>query len=344
MHDKVILRPIQQSDLSQILVFAKEAGYGFNFLSTDSQKMESRIQDSIDSFAGVFDQPKRKYVFVLENIDTNEIIGTGAIKCCVGEPWPFYKYKISDLAQASNVLQCKISHQLLTLVSEHEEATELGGLFLKPSYRGKGVGRFLSRSRCLFISDFPDLFSDYIIADLRGISTPEGVSPFWESLGRHFFGIDYDEASRLKASKGPNFMIELMPQHPIYIDLLSPEAQAVIGKPHCDTRGAMQTLENENFRFQQCIDIFDGGPTIEVDKAKIKTMVDSDSHKVCKIKNKIDQESLAWISNSRMDYRATMAPVEISDAGICLSSTTASALMLEVGEKCRVLIITGGNL
>lgn len=50
-----------------------------------------------------------------------------------------------------------------------------------------------------------------------------------------------------------------MPKHPLYIDFLSPEAQAVIGKVHPQTAPARTVLEKEGFRYLNYIDIFDGG-------------------------------------------------------------------------------------
>ncbi len=63
-----------------------------------------------------------------------------------------------------------------------------------------------------------------MVSELRGVVGPDGVSPFWEALGRHFFKMDFSEADRLSATTDNQFILDLMPKYPIYADLL-PEAR-----------------------------------------------------------------------------------------------------------------------
>jgi arginine N-succinyltransferase len=55
---------------------------------------------------------------------------------------------------------------------------------------------------------------------------------------------------------------ELMPRHPVYVNLL-PERRAAIGEVHDDTQPARVLLEQEGFRYEGYVDIFDAGPTLE---------------------------------------------------------------------------------
>ncbi len=85
------------------------------------------------------------------------------------------------------------------------------------------------------------------MSELRGVVSPEGVSPFWEAVGRHFFRMDFAEADKLSATTDNQFILDLMPQHPIYVDLLPEAARAVIGQCHRDGLGARRLLEWEGF-------------------------------------------------------------------------------------------------
>ena len=82
----------------------------------------------------------------------------------------------------------------------------------------------------------------------------------------------YAEADRLTLATDKQFIADLMPRNPIYVKLLSSEAQEAIGKPHPSTVPAMNILLKEGFRYNKYIDIFDAGPTLEVPLAKIKTV------------------------------------------------------------------------
>ena len=54
-----------------------------------------------------------------------------------------------------------------------------------------------------------------------------------------------------------------MPRHPVYVNLLPPSARDAIGAVHADTAPARAMLEQEGFRYEGYVDIFDAGPTVE---------------------------------------------------------------------------------
>ena len=141
--------------------------------------------------------------------------------------------------------------------------SELCSLFLDQGFRQGKNGVLLAKSRLLFIAEFTQLFSPKIIAELRGRLTPEGKSPFWEGLGRHFFAMEYSTADYLTGIGQKSFIAELMPKHPVYVNLLSPDARDAIGSVHADTVPARTMLEQEGFRYEGYVDIFDAGPTVE---------------------------------------------------------------------------------
>ena len=98
---------------------------------------------------------------------------------------------------------------------------------------------------------------------MRGKLDADGKSPFWEGLGRHFFAMEYTTADYLTGIGQKSFVAELMPRHPVYVNLLPEAARAVIGEVHADTQPARAMLEQEGFRYEGYVDIFDAGPTLE---------------------------------------------------------------------------------
>ncbi|MFA0697852.1 arginine N-succinyltransferase, partial [Vibrio sp. 10N.222.49.C9] len=93
------------------------------------------------------------------------------------------------------------------------------------------------------LAEHPHRFSKTIFAEMRGVSDEKGNSPFWEWLQEHFFSIDFTMADYLTGIGKKGFIADLMPKLPIYINLLSKEAQAVIGEVHDNTRPALKLLE-----------------------------------------------------------------------------------------------------
>jgi arginine N-succinyltransferase len=121
----------------------------------------------------------------------------------------------------------------------------------------------------------PQLFGKTVVAEMRGVSDADGRSPFWEGLGRHFFSIDFAEADYLTGVGQKAFVAELMPKHPVYVDFLPADAQAVIGKTHDNTRPAVAMLESEGFRYEGYVDIFDAGPTVQAYTSEIRAVKES---------------------------------------------------------------------
>ena len=87
----------------------------------------------------------------------------------------------------------------------------------------------------------------------------DGTSLLWESVGRRFTGLSYQEADRL-SQDNKEFIRALFPQDPLYASLLPPHVQELIGKVGPDTRGVEKMLREVGFTYAHRIDPFDGGP------------------------------------------------------------------------------------
>ncbi|WP_410961188.1 arginine N-succinyltransferase, partial [Salmonella sp. SAL4457] len=104
----------------------------------------------------------------------------------------------------------------LFLANDLTGNSELCSLFLHADHRSGLNGKLLSRARFLFIAEFRHLFGDKLIAEMRGMSDEEGRSPIWESLGRHFFKMEFSQADYLTGVGNKAFIAELMPKFPLY--------------------------------------------------------------------------------------------------------------------------------
>ena len=151
----------------------------------------------------------------------------------------------------------------LFLANDHTGHTELCSLFLDQAYRHGQNGPLLAKSRLLFIAEFADRFAPKVIAELRGRLDADGKSPFWEGLGRHFFAMEYSAADYLTGIGQKSFVAELMPQPPGVREPAAGIGARGIGAVHDDTAPARAMLEQEGFRYEGYVDIFDAGPTVE---------------------------------------------------------------------------------
>jgi arginine N-succinyltransferase len=257
------VRPATAADLPAMQELARHTGGGLTNLPPDEAALARRLEWTEASFARTEDAPDNElYILLLENVATGQIGGCGMAFSRIGAEWPFYSYKLGTLSQTSRALGRSFAMPFLSLVTDHDGASEVGGLFLHPQLRTDGLGKLLARSRYLFIAQHRARFGDKMLAELRGVIDETGNSPFWDGLGAKFFGMDFTEADKFNAVHGNQFIADLMPRHPIYTALLPQSAQAVIGQPHPKGRAALAMLEAEGFTYDNYVDIFDGGPTV----------------------------------------------------------------------------------
>ncbi|MGH8442264.1 MAG: arginine N-succinyltransferase [Nevskiaceae bacterium] len=331
-----VIRPIRLADLDALLRLAKTAGVGFTSLPPVAEFLQAKIELSEKSFAAaVTAAGHERYMFVLEDSDSGRVGGCCAIEAACGLDEPFYNYRIGTTVHASRELKIYNLTPTLYLSNDYTGASVLCSLFLDPAFRSGGTGHLLSRSRFMLMAQFPQRFAARVIAEMRGVSDESGRSPFWEGLGRHFFTIDYGDAEHIVGMGNKAFIAELMPKHPIYTVLLSPEARAVIGKVHTQTGPALHLLERENFRMTGYIDIFDGGPTIESPAAEIRTVKRSRL-----LKAVVGQDSNAvphLVANTRLDeFRCLLADVNPAAAEASLSKVQLEVLRVKPGDTVRV--------
>lgn len=334
----MLFRSARDADLDAIHYLAEQSGVGMTTLPKNKDLLKSRVSWSSDSYQKKVSKPADEYyLFVLEDQSSNKIVGTSAIEALTGYETPFYSYKISKRTRVCHSLNIRSEYEVLSLVNDNQGRTEICTLFLSPEYRRDNNGLLLSKSRFLFMAQHPERFAPTVIAEMRGISDEKGESPFWNNIGNHFFQMPFMEADRLTLATNKQFIADLMPRNPIYLKLLSSEAQAVIGKPHKSTMPAMNILLGEGFRFNNYIDIFDAGPTIESPRVDIKT---SRISRLLTIKNISDEVSSTdfLIANTLMDFRATISFAVIhEDENTCIiSKNTAELLSVKRGDTLRI--------
>ncbi len=335
----LVIRPITETDYPALMQIAHDSGIGFTSLPTNEDILRKRIDHSMASFSLEVSKPgNESYLLVMEDTETGEVVGTSGLEAAVGQETAFYSYQMGKVVHSSKELGIHNIVNTLTLCNHYTGSAEICTLFLKNKARGGNNGRVLSRFRFLFLAEFMDRFSKIVIAEMRGVSSETGVSPFWEWLQEHFFGIDFKTADYLIGTGNKTFIAELMPRHPIYISLLSQEAQDVIGKVHEKTLPALKLLEREGFTNQGCFDIFDAGPTVECQLEKIESVKNS-----LRLQVKITEEFSGTphiVCNTQLKtFRATEAHIDVDHENkyAMLTHQYASALNVKEGDYVRVL-------
>ena len=331
----VIIRAAQTDDVQHLYEMAKRTGGGFTNLPPDRKALSTKLERAAAAFARTEDViDDDLFVFVMENTATGEVRGTCQIFSRVGQKWPFYSYRLGMLTQHSVELDKTFRAEMLTLSTDLEGCTEVGGLFLHPGERSGGLGMLIARSRYLFIRNHRARFGDKTLAELRGVIDEAGGSPFWDGVAGRFFGMNFQQADQFNAVHGNQFIADLMPKHPVYTAMLPESARAVIGLPHPSGRAAMRMLENEGFHWENYIDIFDGGPTMTARTDQIRSIKEAADTKIVAIdaslgEHKAGEKELVAFGKLGA-FRATYGWLEPRDAGVAIDPQAAD--LLGVGE------------
>jgi arginine N-succinyltransferase len=206
-----------------------------------------------------------------------------------------------------------------------------------PEYRTGYNGKFLSKSRFLFIAQFQQLFTEKIIAEMRGFQLDDGTSPFYEGLGRHFFKMDFDHVDGLTAIGKKSFIAELMPRQPLYVDYLPQDARDVIGQVHRSTLPARKLLEQEGMHYEGYVDIFDAGPVLQGRVSELRAVRDSVST-VAEEGAPEGECDITLVSNTKLDdFRMILTQACNGGTKVALNVRELQLLQCQAGDPVRTL-------
>jgi len=326
------IRTATAADLQPLYEMAKLTGGGFTNLPPDRKSLKAKLERSSHALSRpgtALDDDL--FVIVLENAETGEVRGTAQLFSRVGQKWPFYSYRLTTLTQHSKELERTFRAEMLSLVTDLEGSSEVGGLFLHPTERAGGLGMLLARSRYLFIAIHRERFGDRILAELRGIIDERGGSPFWDGVAGRFFGMSFQEADYFNAINGNQFIADLMPKHPVYIAMLNECARSAIGLPHPSGRAAMRMLEAEGFAYEGYIDIFDGGPTMTAKTDKVESIRNARKHTIAAISEGASTPVIAACGEYE-GFRCAYARIETGEDGVTIDPDAANALGVGEGD------------
>ncbi len=255
-----LIRQSYREDIGQILAVAEHLDT-VN-LPNDRGHIERIVELSEKSFTEQVPAAEREYLFVLEDLEQQRVIGTSMVHAQHGtRRAPHIFFRVENDERYSYTLDRYFVHRTLRIGYNYDGPTEIGGLILLPEYRGnpEALGKLLSYVRFVFIRMHRGVFRDRVLSELLPPLDANGTSVLWEHLGRHFTGLTYQEADLL-SKDNKEFIHALFPDDPIHTELLPAEVRAVIGQVGPETRGVEKILRRIGFDYAGQIDPFDGGP------------------------------------------------------------------------------------
>jgi arginine N-succinyltransferase len=328
------MRPVSVADLKAVHALAVQAGGGMTNLPASEKTLKEKIEKAAASFARNATKPGGEFYMLVLDMG-GKAMGTAAVFASIGETYGFVNYKINREFYYSESTKRRIERDVLVPTHDFTDCAEVGSLFISPEARGAGLGRLLARSRYMFIAQKPAIIADPVCAELRGWRAPDGAQPFWNAVGGRFFDMGFEEADAYNAAFGNQFIEDLMPRYPIYVDMLPEDARACLGRPHDSAAAALKMLKEEGFAYNNYVDVFDGGPLVDARQANIRTIKESRVAKLAAIEDRVEGDDCLLATGAVASFRATKAKAKIDGERVTLSKEVAAALNADVGAHVR---------
>ena len=333
-----VVRAVRIDDIDALFQLAKSATKGLTSLQLDQARLLDRVEQSTFAFSRTGISPRGEpYVLVLVNTDSGELVGTSTSYAKTGGYQPLYAYRRVESDHHSDRLGVRQHRVRLDLERIHDGPTEIGSLFLRGIYRGEGRGRWLSLARFALISMLPHRFADRVIAQMRGRAEDDGTVPFWNAVAGRFIPVDFATADAM-STISKQFIEEMMPQHPIYLELLAKEIREGIGKVHKETEPAIAMLKAEGFRATDLFDIFDAGPVISAETQSIHAVQRTRAVTVGRVLDKVGENSArVMVASTEGGFTSVLTEIQIDGDVIDLSARDARQLYVESGSACVMM-------
>ncbi|KPB81792.1 hypothetical protein BTW15_20165 [Pseudomonas syringae pv. tomato] len=339
MNSGFVVRPATPRDFEAVERLAEQALPGVFSLPADPVRLSRKIESSLSSLSADVSYPgEEDYFFVLEDLATGEVIGCAGIQATCGYRKPFYSFRHETFIHASPGLNISNKIHVLALSHDLGESSLLRSFQVASPFLNTAAAELLSLSRLLFVANHPTRFSNRLIAEIVGISDAAGQSPFWEAVGLHFYGMDYQEAERLHADDDRAYLAELLPHYPLYVNLLPDAAQHAIGQVHPGATRPYEILLEQGFEPERYVDVYDAGPTLAAEQHQIRAIRNSDLCRVHVTESPAVGNTCLLVANlSVSDFRVVLLGARTcKDGAVMLSQQEANALGCKSGDFVRI--------
>jgi arginine N-succinyltransferase len=334
----LVVRAARSGDHDAFVKLARAAGPGFTSMALEDDALNAKLVNSEKAFDGQIPDPADcVYQLMLEDSETGDVLGTSAVKAMVGVKKPYFDFKVFTFAQASTEADRRFDMDAMMLVNDFSGSTEVGSLFVRDGLRGTGAGGLTAKARYMLMAASRERFGKRILSELRGVVDDAGDSIFFEHVTRPFFKMSFEEADRLSAATDNQFILDLMPQHLIYVDLLPRAAREVIGQTHPHGVNALRMLEAEGLRYERYIDIFDGGPLVSCGMDEVATIRDSRRHDVTGGAVGGDAVRMLVSNDRKQDFRCVNTQALVTGDALRLNDEARRALDVTDGDTVRIL-------
>jgi arginine N-succinyltransferase len=268
-----VVRPVEHTDLAQLEALAARGKHRVHTLPRGRAALSALIERSVASFGCAADAPgAERYTFVLDD-GQGAIAGTATLVARAGDGGGYLAFRKDMMQQYSDDPAVRVDVAMLRLCTDLSGHSQLAGFHAPDPALDPAQKALLARARLLYAALAPRRCADEFFAALPGPVTGNHGSPFWNAVGRKFFGMDVDAAETLlEGARDAARIAGLMPHHPVYVGLLPAAARAAIAAPDAGAAPSLGPLCREGFKTGGYVDVCDGGPVLRAPRQGLRCM------------------------------------------------------------------------
>jgi len=205
-------------------------------------------------------------LLLAQHRDGGQPVAALCLRTRIGLVLPRYWYHVGATVHAAGELQLFHRQRTLLLGNDHTGASELAELAWRRD--GLSLAEQAAALRCLVSSALALAVQqrahpgEQLIVELPGVRDAAGQSPFWQGLGRHFYGGDPQDAESRFGADWPSHVAALLPRLPVLATFLPHSAQAAIAQVADHALVLRELLQACGLRYSHHIRIHDGGPVL----------------------------------------------------------------------------------
>ncbi|NMM03663.1 arginine N-succinyltransferase [Paraburkholderia sp. RP-4-7] len=340
------VRPANASDFDNIERMVRSDGPPLHSLPPDPERLAKWLQDSSRSISANVSSPGDEcYCFVLEDATTGKLHGVASIAATARHRAPFYAFREEALVHASRELN--VNHRVSALTISHDltQHSRLTGCYFGEMVREQpAVAQLLSSARLMFAALYRERFAEEVFTMLPGLVDENGRMPFWDGVGYKFFGCDVGQLEVKSSGRGRTFIPEMLPVDPLYVGLLSDEAQRAIGQIHSSAEAAYRCHLDEGLLNSNFIDIFDAGPVLTAPFKRCHSVREGLMRKAVRGSVGAAEQEYLLSNTSAQGFRCTAIrlPADLPPE-VALPGPVADLLGVDEGDSVRFVPVPNGR-
>jgi arginine N-succinyltransferase len=249
--------------------------------------LRAAVPDDLVSLASLLPAPgqdasllpsgERERLYVAVRADAaggNVVLGCVRVRPSIGLDRPRYWFHVGRAVHAASELGLFHQQRTLVLGNDLTGAWEIADLACDRSVLGDaGREQVLCQLLRAALAEIRRQRAEAVapgvgeaatvICELPGVRDAAGQSPFWESLGRHFYDGDPQLAAERHGPAWKTWVAALLPREPLLASFLGEHAQRALGTPDASVELQARLLHDAGFRAGRHVTVDDAGPVFE---------------------------------------------------------------------------------